>query len=187
MVEIKIELLEKLNPLDLVDLCDATEATMIDTYGFSVGSSQWQPPLRREIESYFKGVMLVPERQLIVGRLDNTIAGSLQLVTPSLFNKTSDFAVSLDNHFVAPWARNLGMARALLEFAEKHVSSKGYKLIKLSVRSNREAAVTLYEKCGYKKWGTLDKYENIANNMVSGYFYYKDLQKVKTGSKNETI
>jgi ribosomal protein S18 acetylase RimI-like enzyme len=187
MAETTIELLEQLNPLDLVDLCDATEATMLDTFGFSVGFNQWHPPLRRELESYFKGVMLVPERKLIVGRLDNTIAGSLQLIIPSLSNKTSNFAVSLDNHFVAPWARNLGMAKALLEFSERHALSKGYKLIRLSVNSMREAAITLYESYGYKKWGTLEKYENVANQIVSGYFYYKDLQKEKIENQNETV
>lgn len=175
MVSIVIEQLEVLNPLDLMDLCDATEATMLDTYGFSVGSSQWQPPLRHDLENYFKGVMLIHERKLIVGRLDSTIAGAIQIALPHKSNKVSDFTVSVDNHFVAPWARNLGIGRDLLKFAEKYAQSHGYKLIRLSVRSTREAAIALYESSGYKRWGTLDKYERIGDKIFSGYFYCKDL------------
>ncbi len=183
MVNIKVELLSELNPLDLMDLCDATEATMLDTYGFNVGFNQWQPPLRHDIEAYFKGVMLVPERKLIVGRLDNTIAGSIQLVLPHKFNNVSDFSVSLDNHFVAPWARNLGIAKNMLSFAEDYAKSGGYQILKLSVRSSREAAITLYEKCGYKKWGILDKYERIGNKILSGYFYSKDIELLEDESR----
>ena len=187
MVDIKIEALDRLNSLDLVDLCDAAEATITDTYNFNIGFNQWQPPLRSSLESYFKGVMLVKDRKLIVGRLDSTIAGSMQLVIPSSNNETSSFAVSLDNHFVAPWARNLGMSRAMIDFVDKYAVSLGYKIIKLSVRSTREAAITLYESCGYKRWGTLDKYEMVGNKIVSGYFYYKDLEIVKMESKNAKI
>ena len=174
-IKTEVELLETLNTLDLMDLCDATEATMIDTYGFNVGCKQWQPPLRDNIESYFKGVMVVPERKLIIGRTDDTISGSLQLVLPHSSNQTSNFIVSIDNHFVAPWARNLGIAKKMLVFAEDYAKSYNYKVVTLSVRSVREAAITLYESCGYKKWGTMEKYECVGDKIVSGYFYSKNL------------
>ncbi|MBP9791698.1 MAG: GNAT family N-acetyltransferase [Rickettsiales bacterium] len=174
-MDIHIELLEKLHSKDLCDLCDATEATMLDTHGFSMGLKQWSPPLRHELESYFNGVMLVPERKLFVGRVDNTIAGSLQVVTPHLSNQTSNFAVSIDNHFVAPWARNIKLARQLLEHAEKYAKEKKFQVITLSVRENREAAIALYEKCNYKRWGYLSHYEMNGQNIVGGYFYAKTL------------
>lgn len=174
-IKTDVEMLEELNPLDLMDLCDATEATMLDTYGFNIGFKQWQPPIRDHIESYFKGVMLIPERKLIVGRTDGTIAGSLQLILPNASNQTSNFMVSIDNHFVAPWARNLGIAKTMLSFAEDYAKSNNYSVVNLSVRSIREAAITLYESHGYKKWGTMEKYERIGDKIVSGYFYSKDL------------
>jgi len=173
--KIDIELLDKLHNLDLMDLCDATEATMLDTYAFSLGYKQWSPPIRDHLESYFKGVMLVPERKLIVGRVDGTIVGSLQLILPHETNQTSNFIVSIDNHFVAPWARNLGIAKKVLVFAENYAKSRGYEVVKLSVRSIRDAAITLYESCGYKRWGTMDRYERIGDKTISGYFYSKDL------------
>lgn len=174
-VEIKVEMADKLNPLELIDLCDATEATMLDTYGFSIGHNQWQPPMRDILERYFKGVLIIPERKLILGKIDETISSSLQIVLPHSINKTSNFAISIDNMFVAPWSRNLGIARKMLKFAEDFGTLKGYQIIKLSVRSNREAAITLYESLGYKKWGTLEKYEKVGNEIISGFFYYKEL------------
>ena len=174
-MDLAIEQLEKLNSKDLYELCDATEATMLDTNGFSIGFTKWSPPLRHELESYFKGVMLIPERKLFVGRVDGTIAGSLQLITPHRSNQTSNFAASIDNHFVAPWARNIQLARKLIEHAEQYAKNENFLLIKLSVRENREAAIELYEKCNYKKWGYLSHYEFNGSEIVGGYFYAKNL------------
>jgi len=184
VVDVVVEILDKLNSLDLMDLCDATESTMLDTYGFSVGAKQWQPPLRSDLENYFKGVMLVQERKLIVARIDGTIAGSIQVVLPAVSNQTSDFAVNIDNHFVAPWSRNLGISKQMLRFVEKYTLSSGYTMIKLSVRSNREAAINLYESFGYKRWGVLEKYEKIGSQMISGFFYCKDLDVARANNRH---
>jgi ribosomal protein S18 acetylase RimI-like enzyme len=174
-MKIEVELLNILNSKDLYDLCDATEATMLDTHGFSIGFNKWAPPLRHEIEVYFKGVMLVPQRKLFVGRIDGTIGGSLQLVMPHSSNQISNFIISIDNHFVAPWARNIRLGRKILEFAESYAKAKHFSLITLSVRENREAAIALYEKLGYKKWGYLDSYEYNGAEIVGGYFYSKTI------------
>ena len=119
--------------------------------------------------------MLVPERKLFVARIDGTIGGSLQLVTPHDTHQTTSFSVTLDNHFVAPWARNVGLSRKLLYAAENYAKENDYSQIKFSVRSDREAAISLYESCKYKRWGVLPNYEKVANKMFSGYFYVKDL------------
>ena len=68
-----VERLEQFQGPDLHDLCDATEAAILDGGGFG-----WLAPPPFEImESYWKGVLLVPERDLFVARLDGTIAGSV--------------------------------------------------------------------------------------------------------------
>lgn len=175
MAVVKIEKVDALPGTDLQELCDATEATMNDTFGFSIGFNRSEPPIRERLENYFKGVLLVPERQLIIGRYDGTICGSIQLVKPARSNQTSAFAASVDNHFVAPWARGHGIARKLLEAAEEEARACKFTLLKLSVRATREAAIHLYETCNYTRWGTLDKYEIMAGEMVAGHFYYKDL------------
>ena len=68
-----VELIHNLNSADLNDLCDAAEAAIIDGGGFG-----WlAPPPRDVLESYWSGVLLIPERDLLVGRLDGVIALSL--------------------------------------------------------------------------------------------------------------
>src|SRR3546814_4061744 len=53
---------------DLHDLCDAAEAAILHGGGFG-----WlSPPPRQAMEAYWQGVLLVPERELFVGRLDGT-------------------------------------------------------------------------------------------------------------------
>ena len=173
--KVSVELLEKLNMIDLVAICEIAEVTMLDTYGFSIGSKKWHPPMVRDLEEYFIGVMLIRERKLIVGRIEKNIVGSLQLLCPHKLNKLSGFAVSIHDFFVVHMARNSGIAEAMFGFAESYCRNHKYKLIKLSIRSDMAAAIALVEKLGYKKWGVLDKFELVGNEIVSGYFYCKDL------------
>jgi ribosomal protein S18 acetylase RimI-like enzyme len=147
--EIIVERLTKFENNDLGDLCDATEATVFNTYGFSIGFQHSGLPERQYLEAYFRGVLIVPERELFVVRYDGVIAGSIQLVKPSPNNKTSAFACSVDNHFVAPWARGHGLAKKLLEYAEDEARRQNFAILKLSVRATREAAINLYKNSGY--------------------------------------
>lgn len=175
MSDLRTELVVTLNSYDMANLCQAASDTMLDTTGFSIGSKRWQPPSLEDIENYFRGVMLIQERKLFVAKLDGTVCGSVQLLLPSSANQTSDFAVTLDNLFVAPWARDMGFGKMLLEHAENFAKENNFILIKLSVRSNREAAIDLFEKQFYKRWGTLEKYEKMGNQIISGFFYSKDI------------
>ena len=73
---VAVERLTQYSGTDLDDLCEATESAILEGGGFG-----WlKPPARQVLENYWKGVLLVPERRLFVGRLDGVIAGSVQLV-----------------------------------------------------------------------------------------------------------
>ena len=70
---VTVERLTHYSGTDLDDLCEATESAIADGGGFG-----WlKPPPRQLLESYWKGVLLVPERRLVIGRLDGVIAGSV--------------------------------------------------------------------------------------------------------------
>lgn len=172
---IRVEKIDAFEGADLEDLCDATESTARDNaLSFSIGLNNTL--LHRErLKTYWKGVLLVPQRTLIVGRLDNVIASSIQLERPAANNQTQAFCGNLDHHFVAPWARGHGLAKALVAEAEQQAKLANLSVLRLSVRSNLEAAINLYEALGYKRWGTLDKYEMVDGEMLSGHFYYKEL------------
>ena len=173
--KVSVGLLKKLSVVDLITLCEAAETTMLDTYGFRIGSKKWHPPMSRDLEEYFTGVMLIQERQLIVGRIGKDIVGSLQLLFPHKLNKSSNFAVSMYDLFVLHAARNSGVAEAMIKFAEKYSRMQSYTVMKLAVESIRTEALSLFEKLGYKRWGVLDKFVVVGNEIISGHFYCKDL------------
>jgi ribosomal protein S18 acetylase RimI-like enzyme len=171
-------IIEKINNFkgnDLNDLCDAAELVVNSSVGFSIGIGRIEKSNYSQLENYFQGVILVPERKLIVGRFDKIIAGSIQIIQPNPNNQTSSFAASVDTHFVVPWARGFGIAKALLIEAEKVAKDSGYTSIRLSVRANNEAAIRLYEACGYQKWGILEKYEIMNGNYIAGNYYSKEI------------
>ena len=173
---IVVEKISQFKGTDLTDLCDATESILSDdSLSFSIGLGRIDSRIRDQLEAYWKGTLLVPERVLIIGRLDGVIASSIQLVKPSPGNPTGVFAGIVDNHFVAPWARGYGLAKELLKAAENEAASSGLSILKLSVRDNLKTAIKLYESSGYKRWGTLNKYEKIDGKFIAGYFYCKDI------------
>lgn len=173
---LSVEKVKKLNDLDIGDLADASLETMKETLGFNVGSYSGSDHIEKEsLIRYWEGALLVPEITLIIGRLDGTIAGSVQLILPSKSNKISNFSCSIEHHFNAPWARGYGLSNLMLDLAEEEARKQGFDHIKLSVRETRATAIKVYEKRGYVKWGTLPKYERDKGEIVAGYFYYKDL------------
>lgn len=168
----RIERMTEFRHADLTEMVQATEDAIRDGIGFN-----WVvPPGRDVLETYWKGVLVVPERVLFAGRLDGTLAGSIQIIKPGLSKETSSFAASIEAHFVAPWARGHGLAKALLEAAEREARSQGFTSLRLSVRQTQEAAIKLYEECGYACWGVLPSYEFVNAEMIAGRFYYKNLE-----------
>lgn len=163
-----------LKPAELAELAVATEDAIRDGIGFN-----WMtPPMRETLESYWSGVMMVPHRSLFVGKLDGVIAGSIQLVRPSKAKETSAFAASIEAHFVAPWARGHGLARQLLDAAEREAAKDGFSVINLSVRETQERALAIYRENGYAEWGVMPYHEYVNAGMVSGHFFYKKLEPI---------
>lgn len=159
---------------ELTELCVATEDAIRDGIGFN-----WlTPPQRETLESYWRGVLMVPSRELFIARLDNVTAGSIQLVRPSKSKETSAFAASIEAHFVAPWARGHGLAPMLLEAAEREAAKEGFAVINLSVRETQARALEVYRGHGYTEWGTMPYYELVNASMVSGHFFYKKLEPI---------
>ena len=100
----------------------------------------------------------------------------LQVVTFSSSNEALMFRVFIDTHFVATWARGHGLAKLLIEEAEKECKLKNYSHVLLDVRETQKRAIKLYEQIGYKLWGELPVYHKLnEQKMVSGKYYYKYL------------
>ncbi len=172
MTNIKVEIIRQFVHSDLSDIAQATEDAIREGIGFN-----WVvPPGREVIESYWEGVLVVPHRILLVGKLDETIVGSIQLIKPGHTKETSSFSATVEAHFVAPWARGHGIAKILLEHAEAEARKLGFSIIHLSVRETQERAIQIYEEAGYHCWGVLPYYEFVNAQMVAGRYYYKQLE-----------
>jgi ribosomal protein S18 acetylase RimI-like enzyme len=166
-----VEPLTEFNAGDLHDLCDATEAAILDGGGFG-----WlTAPPRHVMETYWKGVLLVPERELHVARLDDTIAGSAQLQRPPKNNEAQALTGQLTTFFLAPWARGHGLAQRLVESVEQGARAAGLRVLNLDVRKTQERAIQLYGQLGYERWGTHPHYALVDGDWVTGYYYFKDL------------
>jgi ribosomal protein S18 acetylase RimI-like enzyme len=156
---------------DLADLCDASEAAIAEGGGFG-----WlKPPPRNIMEAYWKGVLLVPGRHLLVGRLDGVIAGSAQLARPPRNNEAQAFSAQLTSSFVAPWARGHGLARGLTAAIEEAARAAGYRVLNLDVRETQTPAIAMYEARGFTRWGTHPHYALVDGGYVAGHFYTKQL------------
>jgi RimJ/RimL family protein N-acetyltransferase len=158
---------------DLSALCEATNAAILDGGGFG-----WiNPPGQAALERYFRGVMLVPERELFVARADGVITGSAQLVRQPRNNEAQAFAGTIMHAFIAPFARGNGLARLMMERIEERARNLGYKVLNLDVRETQTAAIALYESLHYVRWGVHPEYARVRGQSVRGYFYTKALKK----------
>lgn len=169
---IEIRRITEMSSADLVDISQAMEDAILDGLGFN-----WvTPPTPEVMESYWRGVLVVPERELFGGWLDGTLAAAIQLVKPGRSKETSSFTANIEGHFVAPWARGHGLARGVLHAAEREAAIQGFSVLRLHVRETQDAAIRLYQENGYIRWGVLPYHEIVNGQMIAGHYFYKKLQ-----------
>ncbi len=177
MADVFVEILEETNSRDLNDLCDAAEAAIEEGGGFG-----WVVvPARQILETYWRGVQLVPERTLFVGRLDGVIAGSAQLVRPTKNNEAQSHAASLTTNFVAPWARGYGIGHGIIQAVERRARTDGFSVLNLDVRSTQVAAIGRYDALGFIRWAENPYYARVDGAWVAGYHYRKVLDQEGDG------
>jgi ribosomal protein S18 acetylase RimI-like enzyme len=170
---VAVERITEFSDDDLQSLCEATDAAILEGGGFG-----WiAPPGRAALEGYFRGLMLVPERQLFIARVDGAIVGSAQLVRPPRNNEAQAFAANLMHSYVAPYARGHGLARLMTQRVEEAARALGYQVLNLDVRETQVVAIHLYESMGYVRWGEHPEYARVDGRMVRGFYYYKRLRK----------
>jgi ribosomal protein S18 acetylase RimI-like enzyme len=167
-----VEIATALTAHDLEDLCEATNAAIIEGGGFGwIGSQD-----RAQLARHFRGVLLVPDRVLFLARLDGVVVGSAQLVRPPRNNEAQAFAAQLTHAYIAPYARGFGLARRLVARVEEHAAAMGFRVLNLDVRETQQSAIKLFEDLGYVRWGTHPAYARVDGRTVAGHFYYKLLE-----------
>ena len=110
---ISVDTLEKISNTDLADLCYNAEQAIKAGGGFG-----WiTVPPRDVLKRYWNSILLVNTNTLIVGRLNGDIAGSMQLSFYPPNNEAQKTIARIKSHFVAPWARGYGLAKAMIDYA----------------------------------------------------------------------
>ncbi len=167
-----VEIATSIEAHDLEELCEATNAAIVEGGGFG-----WvQPQDRAVLARHFRGVLLVPDRVLFLARLDGMVVGSAQLLRPPRNNEAQAFAAQLTHAYIAPYARGHGLARKLVERVEQHAASVGFRVLNLDVRETQVRAIALFESLGYIRWGTHPAYARVDGRTVAGHHYYKLLE-----------
>ena len=168
---IKVDALEKISNTDLADLCYNTEQAIKAGGGFG-----WiTVPSRDVLKKYWNSMLLVSTNTLIVGRLNGDIAGSMQLSFYPSNNEAQKNISKIRSHFVAPWARGYGLAKAMIDRALEISKENNKKSIQLDIRETQSAAIQLFENKGFSKWGENPSYAFINGTRIKGYYYFKDL------------
>ncbi|MGB2252102.1 MAG: GNAT family N-acetyltransferase, partial [Candidatus Puniceispirillaceae bacterium] len=96
IAKLSVEMVDQLTERDIHELSDAAEAAILVGGGFG-----WlSPPPKSVMEDYWRGVQMIPDRHLILARLDKVIAGSCQIVRPPKNNEAQKFSCQLTTFFV---------------------------------------------------------------------------------------
>ncbi len=169
---IAVDRLSSLSDDDMQALCEAADAAILDGGGFGWVHS----PGRQALERYYRGLLLVPERILFVGRLNGVIVGAAQLVRPARNMEAQSLAATLAHSYGAPYARGHGIARQLTVKAEECARALGFQVLNLDVRETQTIAIRMYERLGFECWGSHPCYARVDGRVIAGHFYYKRLQ-----------
>ena len=167
----KVEILKSLNDTDLADLCNITEQAI----GAGGGFGWLKSPPRDNLNKFWRGVVMIPNRKLVVGRLNNAIAGTLQIIFQPINNEAQQNIMSIISHFVAPWARGYGLAKNMIDYAENTAKEKGASCVQLDIRETQEAAIQLFKSKGYEQWGSNPSYAVVEGKTISGLYFYKNI------------
>ena len=133
-------------------------------------------PSREILIKYWRGITLMPHRKLIVGRLNDVIAGTLQLIFQLPNDEAQQNIANIMSHFVVPWARGFGLAKEMINVAEKKALEFGSKFIHLDVRETQKVAIKLFESRGYKRWGINPHYACVDSKNLKGFYFFKKLK-----------
>ena len=170
-INISVDILKKLSDVDLADICNITEQAISAGGGFG-----WiRVPTRSILNEYWEQTTNSNLSNLIVGRLNGVIAGTLQLSYEAPNVESRKNIAQIKRHFVAPWARGYGLAKSMIDFAEKKAKEDNVKSIQLAIRETQDAAVQLFTSKEYKVWGKNPYYAFINGSFVKGIYFFKNL------------
>ncbi len=170
-INISVGTLKEISEEDLADLCNITEQAI----GAGGGFGWLRIPTREVLNEYWNRINDDKLTNLVVGRLNGVIAGTLQLSYEAPNVESRKSIAQIKRHFVAPWARGYGLAKSMIDFSEKKAKEDNIKSIQLAVRETQDAAVKLFTGKDYKVWGENPYYAYINGSFTKGIYFFKNL------------
>jgi ribosomal protein S18 acetylase RimI-like enzyme len=115
-----------------------------------------------------------PPEAHLVAEVDGRVVGYVRVkpVTPLLENA---HVLGIAGLAVAPDARGRGAAGALLAAAGDHARDRGARKLSLRVLGTNDTALRLYERCGFRREGTLRGEFLIEGRYVDDVVMARDL------------
>lgn len=136
--------------------------------GASIG---FLPPLQLTDANNYWENLLSPEILLFVAKINNQIAGSVQLHLCTKQN--GGHRAEIAKLMTHPNYRRNGIGRYLMNKAEERAKKEGKSLIVLDTREG-DPSNLLYSSLGYSQAGKIPYYAKSANGELhSTVFYYK--------------
>lgn len=131
------------------------------------------PPLSTSVAREYWECLLTPGVILWVAKIDNQIAGSIQLHLCSKQNGTHRAEIAkLMTH---PNFRRKGVARILMKTAEERAQLEGRSLLVLDTREG-DPSNLLYTSLGYIQVGRIPQFAKSASGELDAtILYYKNL------------
>jgi ribosomal protein S18 acetylase RimI-like enzyme len=138
--------------------------------GASIG---FLPPLDREAANSYWTTVMAPEVILFVARVNQQIAGTVQLHLCTKQNGTHRAEIAkLMTH---PDFRRNGVGRALMEIAEERAKQESRSLLVLDTREG-DVSNKLYTSIGYVKAGRIPHFaQSPTGELNATILYYKEL------------
>jgi hypothetical protein len=161
--DLTVELATDIHEHDLADLCEATNAAIIEGGGFGWVQQQDRAALAR----HFRGVLMVPERTLFLARIDGVVVGSAQLVRLPKNNEAQAFARSSP----MPTSRPTPAASAWRALVQRARSTRraGHPVLEpRRAGLGSASSITLCERLGYTSWGTHPAYARVEGRTGRG-------------------
>jgi ribosomal protein S18 acetylase RimI-like enzyme len=154
---------------------EALAQVLIDCVEGGASVSFMQPMTREKARAFWQGVALSAsrgERVLLAARDEGRVIGTVQVVLEQPENQPHRGDVS--KMLVMRSARNRGVGEALMRAAEAAAKRKGKSLLVLDTAS--DAAMRLYERCGWQRVGTIPDYALLPQGgYCDTVYYYKRL------------
>ena len=135
-------------PGDASELVALASAVGAEPGGWLLADSRWRSVAAER--RYVRALRRHPDGALIVAEVDGVIAGRLSL---SRDPHPSSAHVADLGLMVAAAHRRRGIGTALLAAAEQWARARGVSKLELHVFPHNEAAIALYESCGYEREG----------------------------------